>query len=239
MKTLHEYSPHRWSDELIQLSIHTQCIPLRDSWSRYLDWIYAQYMGLELGLDVPVSERNLFLAEVADHLLYTNAAYPKIGPLGATPIRPVDTAQDCIQLLGRSSGCHKSLRLAHDAETQPHLILRKWIRIDPATEFRIFIRDNCIAGISQYHTDVCFDYLSRMHYLVKDILIQWTSGKLLRTLGEYLPDVNVDVVCLPVWGSVTLLDIDPTNDAECDKLFKPGELQTCKPEFRYVGKEQT
>ncbi|XP_054163718.1 cell division cycle protein 123 homolog [Oppia nitens] len=128
-------------------------------------------------------------------------------------------------------------------DNSPHieyeLILKKWIDINPSMEFRCFIADNQIIGITQ--RDVR-SYYEHIHQQKEDII-----GDIQRFFGRHLKnkffdeDFVIDVY-RPDRGQVILIDINPFGKLTDSLLFDWQEIFDNKnngqinetPEFRYL-----
>lgn len=235
MKKLYQYGYDHWSKSLCDLSPPSVVIPLTDEWRLYLDHLYAVSQGVGRQ-DYPTMSQvraSLYTA-VGKALETVPCAFPKLGPAGISPVRPIDTAHDAVRCVAVTSSCHRVLRLAHRDKMPLAMVLRKWMVIAAHEEFRLYVRDGKVAGVCQYDVDRCFPQIEVMRFCIIDLLRHWATEQMIPAIADYLPDVNVDVVCDTRNGAVTLLDIDPPNDVGRDRLYGPGELVGQDFDFRYV-----
>lgn len=152
----------------------------------------------------------------------------------------------------------------NDGETsiiQYHLVLRKYFQLNPALEFRCFVRKKNIIGITQRDLNY-FEFLSGLKNNLRDKILDFFEDKLFGTF----PDENFvfDVYIPPPHKKVWLIDINPwagrtdpllfswlellTMDGfdKSEKMTENGDEQLQEddvesiqllPEFRLVGKD--
>ncbi|KAL7641560.1 UNVERIFIED_CONTAM: hypothetical protein RMT77_007433 [Armadillidium vulgare] len=108
------------------------------------------------------------------------------------------------------------------SETNYCLILRKWTEINPSDEFRCFVKDKELVGISQRDTS---QFYSSVHkekdLIVEDIALFWEEH--IRNyfhLFSYVFDVH-----RPKNGSVTLIDFGPFGNTTDSLMFSWEELK--------------
>ena len=141
------------------------------------------------------------------------------------------SAGDVYLLLQASDFCQHDL-----LQEQPlQLVLRKWSQLNPSREFRCFVQNDVLRGVSQREHTQHFAYLASLkedlHELVEDFFETEIQGKFAGgKVASYVFDVYVDkqervwLVDYNVWGSTTdsLL-------FEWDELHQEGDA-----EFRIV-----
>ncbi len=144
---------------------------------------------------------------------------------------------------GRGGG--RASAMQHAASTslleRPTLVLRKWANLNPAMEFRLFVRHAKLAGISQRDVTTCYDFLvdhgqsdEGEKARLEDLLLEWFRGSddeaspdgewLTRALGisSYSVDVYIDRR-----DRVYLIDINVFGYPSDPLLFNWDELQPC------------
>lgn len=142
----------------------------------------------------------------------------------------VTNAEEALQLLlGASERVNDDLHLAVANEYAPWVWVREWVNIKPAEEFRCFISDRRVLGISQYWHDSTFpirivarakelkrvittflDYEVCPHLhigeAVVDIVVQEGDGRWKTTLLEINPfDPFLTDPCLALWPELSQL----------------------------------
>jgi len=115
------------------------------------------------------------------------------------------------------------------------LVLRKWANLNPAMEFRVFIKDRQIVGICQRDCCTFYDFLEAKVDDVQDSVYDFFYGtpgdtrKTLTSVGvrdlfplsSYVMDVYVDLK-----SRVWLVDFNPFGEPTCALLFEWEELAT-------------
>eukprot|EP00002_Diphylleia_rotans_P015949 TRINITY_DN3095_c0_g1_i1.p1 TRINITY_DN3095_c0_g1~~TRINITY_DN3095_c0_g1_i1.p1 ORF type:complete len:375 (-),score=78.92 TRINITY_DN3095_c0_g1_i1:114-1238(-) len=119
-----------------------------------------QHRGITPEFTFPTLESQI--ASVIRH--FGGAVFPKLNwsaPTDAAWISPTSTLQCAtpsdVFLLLKSSA-----KITEDLEkkpTKPVLILKKWIDINPSSEFRCYVKDTRLLGICQRHPDAYHDFL--------------------------------------------------------------------------------
>jgi len=121
-----------------------------------------------------------------------------------------------------------------------HLVLRKAFNLNPSLEFRIFVREGVIIGISQRDLNF-YDFLFPLRNDLKKLIMRfWKSevcGKFTET--NYAMDVYVPAPYERCW----IVDFDPWDRRTDPLLFSWGELLTMQvdetEEMRvYVGDDR-
>lgn len=115
-----------------------------------------------------------------------------------------------------------------------HLILRKWVEIEPSYEFRCFVRDRRLVGISQRETSQTYSYIAEQ----KDQII----SDIVSFFNEYIENrFPLDNYAVDVFRSqkdyVRLLDFNPFCKQTDPLLFSWEELHRIEtqggPVFRF------
>jgi len=113
------------------------------------------------------------------------------------------------------------------------LVLRKWANLNPAMEFRVFIRNRSIVGICQRDCCTYYDFLEAKVDDVQDHIYDFYYGtpdnakqsltavgvRDLFPLESYVMDVYVDLK-----NRVWLVDFNPFGEPTCALLFEWEEL---------------
>lgn len=120
-----------------------------------------------------------------------------------------------------------------------HLVLREWMEIDPSTEFRCFVKDNSLIGVSQREHSVYFGHIHHeKNEIIQDIAAFFTGS----VQYKFPSSSYVFDVCRKKKGNVILLDFNPFGEMTDSLLFEWNELRDSKvkrendslPEFCYV-----
>ncbi|KAK6203462.1 D123-domain-containing protein [Scheffersomyces amazonensis] len=112
-----------------------------------------------------------------------------------------------------------------NVDVEYELVLRKWMDINPALEFRTFIKDNKIIGISQrdlnhymYLESLKETIHDKIHNFIYDTVIPVLSEKL--NLSKYIVDVYIP----RPFNKVYIVDINPFTRKSSPLLFTWNEL---------------
>lgn len=123
----------------------------------------------------------------------------------------VKTAKAAIQLLTQGSErVAFDLQLALHHGYTPHLFVRQWVDMPPWAEFRCFLKERRLVGISQYDCKRAGHYPEIARH-AGDIQKAITSFLPRFLEASHLDDVVADVFCLPGdrgWG-VHLIELNP------------------------------
>ena len=128
-------------------------------------------------------------------------------------------------------------------ESEPlRLLFREWQPIRKAGEFRCFIRNRKLAGISQYHF-MGYDESSRKNKPLAFAEVfgrkeEWKALLADFIATEIIPNLHVDHLVVDLWvdhmRKVTLIEINPYGLSDpC--LFSYDELEKAEGEFRVVS----
>ncbi|XP_065661702.1 cell division cycle protein 123 homolog [Hydra vulgaris] len=117
--------------------------------------------------------------------------------------------------------------------TLPHsddafeLVLREWVDLIPSMEFRVFVKERTIVGISQRHSSGYYGYL----HTQKDILLQEIIRFFNLKIKSKFLDSNFvfDIVKLEN-GCYKLLDFNPFGEVTDGLLFSWSELLSLSPQ---------
>jgi hypothetical protein len=104
-----------------------------------------------------------------------------------------------------------------------HLILRKWITLNPAVEFRCFVRNRSLIALCQRDLNH-FEFLFNMQDKLRDLIQDFFNLR----LRDTFPDANFtfDVYVPPPHDKVWLMDVNPWAIRTDPLLFSWMELLT-------------
>lgn len=168
------------------------------------------------------------------------AVCPKLNwsaPRDATWILPNNTMKctepnDIYLLLNASNYIIYDLRHAFDEcvlqghqepKVEYELILREWVNMNPALEFRVFVNNGKIVGVSQRDLNY-YAYLEQYSDEFKDLLDEFVEG----TVVPVFPDSRfvLDVYIPRPFNKVFLIDINPFARSTDSYLFTWNEILT-------------
>ncbi|KAF2826300.1 cell division cycle protein-like protein [Ophiobolus disseminans] len=104
-----------------------------------------------------------------------------------------------------------------------HLVLRKWITLNPSLEFRCFVRDRRLIALCQRDLNH-FDFLFKMQDKLRDTIQAFFDVKLRDTFPD--PNFTFDVYVPPPHNKVWLMDVNPWALRTDPLLFSWMELLT-------------
>ncbi|KAI9690211.1 MAG: hypothetical protein M1822_009172 [Bathelium mastoideum] len=110
-----------------------------------------------------------------------------------------------------------------DDVAQYHLVLRKWILLNPSVEFRCFVRNRKLLGMCQRDLNH-FDFLFNMQHKLRDKIQTFFDEKLRESFPE--PNFVFDVYIPPPHERVWLVDVNPWAPRTDPLLFSWLELLT-------------
>ncbi|KAL4223537.1 hypothetical protein ACF0H5_017008 [Mactra antiquata] len=118
--------------------------------------------------------------------------------------------------------CSDDENLKKETTVQYDLILRKWLSMNPAYEFRCFVKHNKLIGITQRHIDMYYEFIpENKKEIVSDI-----QGFFYHIIKDNFPDKNY---CFDVYrrhqGKLILLDFNPFGRVTDGLLFDWDELE--------------
>ncbi|CBX90560.1 hypothetical protein IAQ61_002053 [Plenodomus lingam] len=112
---------------------------------------------------------------------------------------------------------------APDVEIPYHLVLRKWITLNPSVEFRCFVRDRRLIALCQRDLNH-FDFLFKMEDKLRDRIQDFFDSKLRDTFPD--PNFTFDVYVPPPYDRVWVMDFNPWAVRTDPLLFSWMELLT-------------
>jgi hypothetical protein len=115
----------------------------------------------------------------------------------------------------------------HSSDANPdvpyHLVLRKWITLNPSVEFRCFVRDQRLIALCQRDLNH-FDFLFNMQDKLRDTIQDFFELRLRDTFPD--PNFTFDVYVPPPHDKVWLVDVNPWAMRTDPILFSWMELLT-------------
>jgi hypothetical protein len=188
-------------DELLRLSFATVFLPLSEVEVENLLGMYDLYNGEAASVDVKITEA---LARRIDQAIgqFPHGGFVKLGSRSPKDSYQAHcfglcclTGQDALGLLTASERVADDLHLAQSENYTPNLCVREWLDIPWHEEFRVFIRDRQVIGVSQY------DYTQSYPSYPKDgsdpESIRWAIDTFFERYLE--PALHLDTVIADVW----------------------------------------
>lgn len=138
--------------------------------------------------------------------------------------------------------CTDDENLKNETSVKYELVLRKWQELNPAYEFRCFVKDGHLVGISQRHSDMYYKFIPEHR---KDIVAD-IQAFFYHIVKDNFPD---KCYCFDVYrrsqGKLLLLDFNPFGrvtdsllysweELEGDDLLPTGDVEYPVPELRCV-----
>jgi len=236
-----------WPNGLINHSVATVHFPLT---TEEVDALIAHnIMSLENG-EIPTDEQGQILRrleEKIDRLIkhFPRGAFVRLGSRSPKDSYEAFLKKFCykngkeaVAALCDSERINDDLWLAKSNDYTPYIAVREWIVIQPWQEFRCFIRNKKLVGISQYN------------YLHREVFpeieenadrIEWALRKKVEMVAPILPadDVIVDFVYKMrehgnvVVNEVILLEVNPYSPYTDPCLFNWSKDKFESFEFRF------
>lgn len=123
-----------------------------------------------------------------------------------------------------------------DPEIAYHLVLRKWINLNPSVEFRCFVRDRQLIALCQRDLNH-FDFLFNMQDKLRQRVQDFFDSKLQDSFPD--PNFTFDVYIPPPHDKVWVVDFNPWAMRTDPLLFSWMELLTMDvPETQTQDKEE-
>lgn len=147
-------------------------------------------------------------------------------PRDATWILPNNTTKctevnEIYLLLNASNYIMHDVEVGHMLQGKFELVLRQWFALNPALEFRIFVKDRRICGASQRDLNY-YDYLSALTDQFKNLFDEFVED----VVVPRFPDkcFVIDVYVPRPFDKVYLIDINPFARKTDSLLFSWNEL---------------
>ncbi|KAH3680942.1 hypothetical protein WICMUC_000085 [Wickerhamomyces mucosus] len=106
-------------------------------------------------------------------------------------------------------------------QLEMELILRKWVSINPALEFRVFVKNRRIIGVSQRELNY-YDYLENLTSTIRTLIDDFFENVLVDSFPD--PDFVFDVYLPRPFDKTYLIDINPFSRTTDSQLFTWHEL---------------
>lgn len=154
----------------------------------------------------------------------------------ATNTMKCDSAADVYLLLNASNYIMHDVSRAFDdvkedetdasktTDTAYELVLRQWFNINPALEFRCFVKRRTLVGVSQRDLNL-YDYLPELEPTIRRLVDHFFHSVLRDSFPD--PDFVFDVYLPRPFNKVWLIDINPFSRKTDSLLFTWHELATC------------
>ena len=123
-----------------------------------------------------------------------------------------------------------------DPDISFHLILRKWVTLNPSVEFRCFVRNRRLIALCQRDLNH-FDFLFGMEDKLRDKIQAFFDSKLRDTFPD--PNFTFDVYVPPPHDKVWVVDFNPWAVRTDPLLFSWLELLTLEVPDVVAPKEET
>ena len=112
------------------------------------------------------------------------------------------------------------------------LVLKQWRDLNPALEFRVFVKEGKILGISQRDLNH-YDFLKELEPQLKENIQLFVTDKVVNKLNASLPNLTkfiVDVYVPRPFDKIYIIDINPFLRKSDSLLFTWNELLTADPD---------
>jgi len=242
-----------WPKALADLSIEQIDIPLTIDEARALGSNIAEY-GEAFGLVGPIKSIEYRVNEAVK--TFPDGAFIRLGSrspkdswrreptMRVLPVDQVTRDNSPLRfMLDCSERMSDDLRLAIQNDYAPHIFVRKWINLEKWQEFRCFVRDGELVGISQYYYDQVFPVISHEADSIEWAIKAWCDSYFVN--ASHLRDVVFDVVVSmrgsrTIWPwNIFLLEINPFFNMTDPCLFSWDKPNDFDGSFRYVKQEDT
>lgn len=167
--------------------------------------------------------------QIKDIIQELGPVTPKLNwssPRDATWILPNNTTKcsevnEVYLLLNASNYIMHDLELGHELNCEFELVLRQWFALNPALEFRIFVKDGKVVGVSQRDLNY-YHYLHPLADQFKNLFDKFVKEVMI----PRFPDKSfvIDVYLPRPFEKVYLIDINPFTRKTDPLLFSWNEL---------------
>ncbi len=146
--------------------------------------------------------------------------------------------QDTIKTLCDSERVYYDLQMARYNNYTPYIVVRKWMPIEPWREFRCFIRNRRLVGISQYYKNKTYPEIQKQAKIIEQALRRKTD-----IVAFLLPaeDVIIDYIYKKPYkankkivNETILLEVNPFLPYTDPCLFNWGKDRFEQFEFRFL-----
>lgn len=188
--------PEHWPDALAELSMPRAVLALSQDDLRAMASVYPDLrakMGLHSVQDFSdgfVDGVGTLLSEHADTGAFVKTSYGmlKQNPLAYAPVFSHADLLSNLRFPDRRIGGYLHNRLTSGSPA--HLVISPWRRIEPWSEFRLFIRQGSLAGISQYHYTRPYPEIVANHALMRSCIVDFAARIV---AGLHMSSVVADV----------------------------------------------
>jgi hypothetical protein len=123
-------------------------------------------------------------------------------------------------------------------KVQYTLVLRKWLDVNPGTEFRCFVKDNTVVGISQRDHHSFYPHIEVERPDIIQDIVSFFNEKICNRFPEINYVFDVQRICK---DKVELMDFNPFGCTTDGLLFNWLELEEMSPdvktpELRYISR---
>jgi hypothetical protein len=161
----------KWSQEVKDYSMPLVQIPVTDEWCHH------------------VAEPEIFSRDEIklDMSSVPSGWYPFFAKTNSRSGKDVGnnkyySVKHFIASLTASARTHEDLCLFSHSGNKCEIIVRPWVEIPKQDEWRMFVKDGVLVGISQYHYFDVFEYEKRT-----EIVVRWGCQKLMEIINKSMP----------------------------------------------------
>jgi hypothetical protein len=237
-----------WPKSLHELSIPSCGLPLGEREIHAFGSCIAEWGELFSDLEDASATRRLIVQELDQAVMkFPAGVFVRLGSRG-----PKDTIfpasyrlengklksgrEAWNMLTAGSERIAKDLQVSLAKDYQPWIWVREGVNIPKWTEFRCFMRDRRLVGISQYHYSGLFLQVADHAAEIRDSIVEFFTKKFVAAC--HLDSVVLDVFVSPQKGGffeTRLLEINPFDSLLTDAcLFKWDEIErVAKGVFRF------
>ncbi|WBF14491.1 hypothetical protein N7582_003897 [Saccharomyces uvarum] len=223
-------------------SVYTEEI-VRNEDNEYSDWEDDEDTATEFVQEVePLVDFPDLHQKLKDAMTELGAVAPKLNwsaPRDATWILPNNTMKcyevnELYLLLNASNYIMHDLQRAFEGcvdsgdvrDLKFDLVLRQWCNINPALEFRVFVRDAHVVGASQRDLTY-YDYLDELSDTFKDLIDELVHDVIMPKFSD--KSFVVDVYIPRPFNKIFIIDINPFSRKTDSLLFSWNEIVTMVP----------
>lgn len=221
-----------------ELSTYTDDVARTED-NEYSDWEGDEDTATEYepGIE-PLNDFPELHNQIKEIIVELGPVTPKLNwsaPKDATWILPNNTTKcnevnEIYLLLNASNYIVHDLNHAYDecidkkegfSTPEYELVLRQWFAINPALEFRVFVKDGKVAAISQRDLNY-YDYLDKLTDTFKDLIDEFVEDEMV----PQFPDKSfvTDLYIPRPFNRVFLIDINPFSRKTDPLLFTWNEI---------------
>lgn len=225
-------------------SVYTQGV-VRDEENEYSDWSEEESSSEKVETVDPVKDFPELHERIRSVIRELGAVAPKLNwsaPRDATWILPNNTMKcseinELYLLLNASNYISFDLQHGFDecdegdsAVAEFELVLRQWFDINPALEFRVFVKEGRILGVSQRDLNY-YSFLEPLIENFKDVIDEFVNDVFLTKFTEKA--CVLDVYIPRPFKKLYLIDINPFSRTTDSLLFSWNELLSADRDSDY------